>query len=502
MLLADPALETAQFLAFARKAMGDIDSDGTLAQAFAFEAGKNSKGGAYPNFWQVGCVFDSILDYFLALKEAGALDDADRKLMAQLLPLAASGYQYGIIGKMAAWYDDWAWWGIAAAKAFDAGYEEIFGEQLAFFQMAAVDLWGLISVGNFAAVANRIPDAIWIDSALQSDGVKFTREILTDRGAIHAGTRNAWSLIGRGANGKGTPRQNADYAHFTTPDEGSWAVPRHMGGCWQYDLSTMAFPCDDGPDWQTPDPAWQGLGVFQVTLMSGLYLSFCCSLIVAAERKAAEKLSGGAWDLLHEAAGYRQAAAEVVDFLTAWLETPHPDSLATTFPEGALVHERMPTYAAFPGTSNYPALEGYHADAYWGGDQGLIMGALKQYAALGGVVSPTVTSYPPALLKGVFYNISATAWQQSGAVGPYLDPNGTSPISNDDNDYSSGSGIFWRYVMRSCRLDPDFGLPAREDPRIVDIATTSGTTLNDWGNALFQPFNTVAAAIGAWYLLK
>lgn len=508
MVVEDVALDVSPFISFAKEQMGGVLTPGKLAHAFIAEAGKDSTNNEYPNFWQVGCVFDTILDYFLALKEADALDAGDRALMELLMATAVNGYRYGIVGLAAAWYDDWAWWGIAAAKSFDPDYADIFGAQLSFFQTAAVNLWGLVDGGNFATIANSIPDAIWARSAVQEDQVKFSKAILSQRALLHAGTRNAWTLIEHGRNGQGTPRQNTDYATFTTQQELKWAVPRFPGGCWQYDLSTMAFPCNDGPDWGNPDPAYNTLGVFQVTLMSGLYLSFCCSLIAASERKAAEKLAGGAWDLLQPAKSYQQSADEVVGFLTDWLGVESSDSLAAVFDAGVLVHERTPTYALLDDGTRIQ-LEGYFSDAFWGGDQGLIMGALKQYGELSGVVSeenrgaigvPIYQVYPGLLLTGVFHNMSTS--ELPGAVGPYLDPSGNSPLSGDSNDYGSGSGIFWRYVMRCCRTDPGFKAKAKSDPTVVAVAKTSGMHPNKWGNDLFQPFNSVAAGVGAWYLLK
>lgn len=394
-----------------------------------------------------------------------------------------------------------------------ADYEDIFGAQLGFFQSAALNLWGLVDVGDFATLAEGIPDDVWANSATQSDGTPYTKQVLSDRALLHQGTRNAWALIQKGATPDGTHRQQVDYATFTTEAAGMWAAPRFSGGCWQYDLSSLPFPCDDGPDWKDPSPGAQTLGVFQVTLMSGLYLSFCCSLWAAAKSKAAQGKTGGALDQLQSPEAYQQSADEVVGFLTNWLDGAGTDSLASVREQGVLVHERTPTYAQM-GDGDYPALEGYLDGSFWGGDQGLIMGALTQYGQLsagaapktpGEHVQPISTAYPGALLAGVFFNLQQNenigSLRLLGPVGPYLAPAG-SPISNDSNDYGSGSGIFWRYVMRCCRLDPGFNSSARTDPTISAVATISGSNLNDWGNALFQPFNTVSAAIGAWYLLK
>ena len=508
MNTANPVLDTSKFIPFAKTQMGDFQTPKTLAWEFKTQTNQTGPTN-YPNFWQIGCVFDTILDYFLALKEAGELGDSDKTLMKQLMSQAVKGYQYGIVGLTAAWYDDWSWWGIAASKSFDENYEDIFGDQLEFFQTTALDTWGVVDAGSYAPVANSIPDSVWARSKTMDDGQKFTREILSNRSQIHIGTPNAWALILRGENGKGTDCQNADYKYFNTPEGDQWAVPRIPGGCWQYDLSTSQFPANDGPDWENPNPNAQPLGVFQVTLMSALYLSFACSLMTAAKCKAAETKSGNTWDHLNSYDNYQKSAENVFSFLTNWFEVEGDDSLVKVLSAGSMVHERTPTYAEAPGIG-FPAVQKYCPDTYWGGDQGLIMGALKQYGHLVGAQPPEMLNestepifarYPMAILIGVFYNMPATELGLANAVGPYLNPD-NSPLSGDLDDYKSGSGIFWRYVMRTCRLDSNFKAKASSDAKIVSIAETSGTHDNNWGNDLFIPFNTVAAAIGAWYLLK
>jgi hypothetical protein len=172
-----------------------------------------------------------------------------------------------------------------------------------------------------------------------------------------------------------------------------------------------------------------------------------------------------------------------------------------------LVHERMPTYA-WNGDA-YPPLQGYDPNSYWAGDQGLIMGSLKQFAhQTHAAPAGRLASWSASLLTGVFYNMPSNPegavgppLLPRGAVGPYLVRSAGSPILGDTNDYGSGSGVFWRYVMRCCRLDTAFAELARHDPKIAAMAITSGTQPNEWGNSLFRPFNSVAAAIGAWYLL-
>ncbi|MBV9932296.1 MAG: hypothetical protein JO013_15325 [Alphaproteobacteria bacterium] len=495
----------------------------SLAAQFGTETKKQDPDQAssgFCNFWQAGCVFDTILDYFLTLEEAGRFTPADAALRQQLVGQAITGYRNGIIGVNANWYDDWCWWGIAAAKAFDPDYEDGFGTDADAFRAMALDLWGLVDQGDFGPVAQSVPDWAWKKSAFLYDDTKrvakFTRETLTRRAELHVGTRNAWSLITDGPHGIPTDRTLSDRSYFTSPVPTVWAEPRFPGGCWQYDLSTWPFPVGDGPDWKDPNPRSCTLGVFQVTLMQGLYLSLCCALLTAARRKAAEKLSGGAWDALLAEEAYRQSADEVVGFLAAWLGLPGADSLGCSQVdqkpiEGMLVHERPRTYARLRGTDLYPEIESYQADSFWAGDQGLIMGALMQYrlvvgdggrdAGEGGA-APIWTTCPEALLKGVCHAMGGTS--PAGdyrPVKPFMPD--APPFSGDPGDYEAGSGVFWRYVMRCCRADPAFRTQAQADPVIVGVAGVSGTTPDDSGNnLLFQPFNNVAAAIGAWHLLR
>ena len=109
---------------------------------------------------------------------------------------------------VASWYDDWAWWGIAASKAFDPDYEEIFGQRLGFFQSVAIDMWDLIDDGGFKAVADSIPDEVWAQSS-----AGFTRKVLTDRCERHKGTRNAWNLILQGRTRQPAPERRLRGLH-------------------------------------------------------------------------------------------------------------------------------------------------------------------------------------------------------------------------------------------------------------------------------------------------
>jgi hypothetical protein len=448
----------------------------------------------YPNFWQVGCVFDTILDYFYALNVEQQLSAADRTLMEELVPKAVIGYRYGIVGQQANWYDDWCWWGIAASKAFDPEYEWIFGDKADLFRNAAMDLWGLVDSGEYETLATSIPQNIWdvsgTISGADDPNLRFSEDMLIARAEIHQGTRNSWARILRGANGGGTSRDKKDYETFTSP--ATWATPRYLGGCWQYDFSSEPFPVGDGPNgfWKDPSPFAQNLGVEQVTLMQGLYLSFCSSLEHAALLNAAEGKTGGAWDRLQPASAYRSKADEVVAFLGNWM--PELSSPVKGHDNAILLYERVPTYAELG--NGYPPVRDFQGTSFfWAGDQGLVMGALKQYGsnAPADLSGSPLQAWVPQLLRGMFYNMAP-----GGVIAPFT---GSAP---DPEDYGSGAGIFWRYVLRCCRIDPAFGAMVRADPQMLKITKESAETAASGSGDLFNEFNNVAAALGAWAVLR
>ena len=513
-----PETVLSDFIEGARHQLGDSILAGPLSVAFMEEATKQNPGGqsGFCNFWQVGCTFDTVLDYFRTLEDANQLRPLDEVLRTRLIEHAITGYQNGIIGISANWYDDWCWWGIAAAKAFDPAYEKGFGDKADTFRTMALNLWDLVDKGDYAPVAYSIPGSVWQNSASIPNNGRFTAQMLADRARLHAGTRNVWSLIVHGRDGVPSERNKEDYAYFTTPVPDVWAVPRFEGGCWQYDMSVENFPAGDGTG-SSPNPSNSALGTCQVTLMQGLYLSFCCALLAAARRKSREKLSGGAWDALLSEESYSQAAEAVVGFLTSWLDLEGLESLAARQYKkkpipGMLVHERPRTYAALPGTFDYPKIEGYDYNLFWAGDQGLIMGALMQYRELisGGAdqgdagEQPVWATCPEALLKGVCHTMAEQA-----EPGPYnpVPPYIPSAPFGDIGDYLSGSGVFWRYVMRCSRADEAFRAQAKGDELIVGVTLASAVLPTPWPpspdyNLLFSRFNVVAANIGAWQLLR
>src|SRR5215467_7273277 len=65
----------------------------------------------------------------------------------------------------AAWYDDFAWWGIACSKAFDPDYKDIFGaDKIQHFQTIAVSDPFNCNLGPFQ---NTVMNALYLTLALR-----------------------------------------------------------------------------------------------------------------------------------------------------------------------------------------------------------------------------------------------------------------------------------------------------------------------------------------------
>ena len=412
---------------------------------------------------------------------------------------AKEGYQNGVVGNMAGWYDDWSWFGIASSKAFDPDYVEFFGDDLELFRNYSLDTWGLINEGDFETLVNRIPESKWKKG-------RITKEKFIVRNKFHKGTPNSWTHL----EPESAPR-HYDYEYFSKLE--NWAVPRFLGGCWQYDFSSQPFPEGDGAGSDNPNPQYQSLGPFQLTLMTGLYLVFACRLAWAARLKETGQLSGLGLERLESYDVYKGYATSAVHFLQAWFDVPDGEnSLFKTFDtnntEGYMVRERMPSYAKNQ-SGEYPNLEYYSSNRYWGGDQGLILGGLMNYVLLLDAENSTdplkekLREQANKIFNGALNNlVGGSNDPVNNVVLPYKPLYGDAIFSMDPGDYASGLGVFWRYILYTCRMDSTFKRQANVIAKASgNVVVNSAQEDTPWGNSIFNPFNNLAPTLSAYYIL-
>jgi hypothetical protein len=171
------------------------------------------------------------------------------------------------------------------------------------------------------------------------------------------------------------------------------------------------------------DPNIVPLGPFQNTVMNGLYF------VLALRLRLQDKGTGTG-----------EAARTELKFLNEWFSLQGDESLLWRFDDGTrLVRERVATYAYCDEKKNYPGVKGYDPKGAWGGDQGLILGGLLDHVLVES--DPTAQTLAINIARGVLLNM--------------VDDLGVTPYSsdfddqNDPDDYSCGSGVFWRYLLRS-----------------------------------------------------
>jgi len=272
------------------------------------------------NFWREGCTADSFLDFLLLAWEHDNPTNGitptptyfpNSSDLDIFFTAFQDGYLTGTLNNSTIQYDDYSWYALASAKAFDPAYQPVFqtAARLKIFQNIALNLWGVLYEGDYKTMATSeitgLND-VWKDHQKKFPDVtaKITQDHVTDRGLFHKGTANTF-------NGYYDPKQDPHPSPKGTVNEGkkdvswptsnsyylskdkngnptdSWAVPRFTGGAWQYDALTpdqitwaTAYYTKNygstGDFLNTPMEAW--MDTSQVSLMIGLYLRMCSQM--------------------------------------------------------------------------------------------------------------------------------------------------------------------------------------------------------------------------------
>jgi hypothetical protein len=393
------------------------------------------------NAWRVGNALDTMFDYMFYFPQENA------RVLA-VAKLALSRWKSDDIQKTMCWYDDFAWWGIASAKAFDDRYAHVFDSYRSEFQALAMECWTVVHSGR--------PHKVY----------------------KYKGVPNVWENRDEGS----------DRGYFTRPD--TWAEPRYQGGTWQYEMFKDARPegeCSYKNPGDPKDPEHGYLGPFQLTLMQGLYM------VLALRLRASGK-------------GTEKAAEPVRGFLQNWFFDPVSPENKLLWDLGdrasVLVRERVSTYAPRdPLRGDFPAVQGYEKEEAWSGDQGLILGALLDYLQLHGS-DRDAQSLPLKITSGVLSRLVKSS--EDKVVVP-----ATSRLLNKDfEDYVCGSGVFWRYLLHGFDQNPALRkevlklVAADRENNAIYKSAEDAYNGNSLGDVLFKDFNTLATLTAAIEILK
>jgi hypothetical protein len=353
---------------------------------------------ASTTYWQIGCCFDTMTD---CLHILGPTTDPG------LPKLALSQYN----STSGAWYDDFAWWAIASAKAYDPAFAAVFGELAGSFTSIAQDCWAVVDQGMNDHVHNGAPQVY---------------------------------------------ENRDDESFFKNPPvvPEYWVTPRFdagrgsgLHGVWQKDIfaNERKPPNWTGPPEYDPNPSIPSsskLGPYQNTVVNALYF-------LAAVRFEQARVTNP---------GIPTTATQATDeygFLRTWMgyNPAQPVEAGKTllnedFKDGtALVLERVSTYAMHDGS--YPQVEHWDGHTSWGGDQGLMIAALAGYYQLH--PDPVI----PPLLRALLLGYARHEVDGNGKPKPYYPITGNKLAKWDASDYKSGVGVFMRGVLQAARISGD-----------------------------------------------
>lgn len=375
------------------------------------------------NVWRTACAFDSLLDYFVV----SGTDSA---------PYAADALNALDPTKKGNWWDDFGWIGIAALRAAELGFAANHRYE---FLKIAINSWCYMYGAGWSTASG--PQGIY--PYLDPPGwASFASTHNSNTGAP-----NCWAYI------------NQTWP-TVTPEMQAKLRPRYSpGGIWNSPFTSTEHPI--------PVSAYDGTGgvlnPIQNTVTNAVYALLSLRLSQAAKRPDfAPYFSGVKFNL----AACNQAWENQIAWWQLWmLKTPDPlQSLLLTGQQGSqggsLVRERVSSFHAVNNEIYWDS--SYNKGMTWSGDQGLLIGALREANAIYKASPPPVCGLYPDLIKGTFANyfrprtygsVSGSfplPWLEVGATNPY----NATPPGSDYGDYQTGVGAYMRYLLQAYRAEP------------------------------------------------
>jgi hypothetical protein len=201
--------------------------------------------------------------------------------------------------------------------------------------------------------------------------------------------------------------------------------PRFDGGIWNRGWSGKDACGDDAkpptlPAQCTDTAQGDNLRGIQNTVTNGLYLVLALRLYQATRNR-----------------DYLDAATLEYGFLRSWFDLPDNDvSLLNKLSvagekDDVLVRERVATYA------NGDRVCGYESELSWSGDQGIMVGGLIDWLT---AVPGDSEAFRNA--AGILDGVYVKSEPNGGVLKPWTNGDG-----GDPDDYSTGVGVFMRYLL-------------------------------------------------------
>lgn len=257
--------------------------------------------------------------------------------------------------------------------------------------------------------------------------------------------------------------------------------PRFDGGVWNCDWTKPNGCAGEGqpPNNFPPNCGLNQQGAnlpgIQNTVTNGLYLVLALRL--------------GQWG----------PAKREYDFLSNWFNVSEPDdALLNRFDGGALVRERVGTYAS-QNDGSYPCVCGYQSELAWAADQGIILGGLVDRMSEVGSGSP---EYPGLLqlAKDIAAGVKSKSQSNGGILQAWVTGQG-----GDPGDYDTGVGAYMRYLLYVYQNNSDMQTYLRNTGYVDFVCANAAAIIpqiDSHSGSLVELTNDLATLVAAIVMSK
>ncbi|HKP54460.1 MAG TPA: hypothetical protein VJ183_17630 [Chloroflexia bacterium] len=160
-------------------------------------------------------------------------------------------------------------------------------------------------------------------------------------------------------------------------------------------------------------------------------------------------VTNGLYLVLGSRLGHSESALREYDFLSNWFNVSEPDdALLNRFDGGAVVRERVGTYAS-QSDGSYLCVCGYQSELAWAGDQGIILGGLVDRLNLIGRNNPNYQGILQ-LAKDIASGVMIKSRSNDGILQAWVTGQG-----GDPGDYDTGVGAYMRYLLYAYQSNID-----------------------------------------------
>ena len=375
------------------------------------------------NVWRNGCAMDTILDYFTA-------SDIDPSTYADTALNSLDPTKGGN------WWDDFGWIGLAALRAAELNLWPTYRDR---FLKIAINSWAYM----YGPGWSKSNTAIYPFTGDDLPGWETFKNGHTP----NLGAPNVWNDIDQTWKKKPISK-----------DDKMKRQPRYSpGGIWNSPLEG-----DSQPE-VTSD--YQGDGAYvnpiQNTVTNAVFTILSLRIYAASLNGDFSKVFN---DSTLDTDACIQAWKEQISWFEQWIvNTGNADeSMKLALDNNScLIRERASTFHEWNGHTWWDG--SYEKNWIWTGDQGLLIGALREGKAAG--VESNVLDLYPQIIDGVFAKGYHPRTYNNGKItGNFLlpwivvgsaNPDTEDALAGDANDYQTGTHVFMRYLLQAYKAEPD-----------------------------------------------